>query len=471
MPRVAIQPRPKISSVPSSRTHAPTITTQPQRPIASGAVPLNAARILAFQKTHGNQHVRRMLANNTSLVQRTLADDVSEVLQDTKENKFERLNKRLESKDYKTSDRQEAYKANETLIRDSKGLNNQEKTVILGLLLKGSLQWLNTNSFKDIQNHFAKFFLHDKDEADPEADLNKGSMNCWETVMFLAYKAGAVSRKQIKELHMTIPHNTTQAVWNFLGFHRSKGEYTEKDIEGFAPDPGQIVFFKDEDGNVAHVALAVSGDQVLSLWNEPDGIETVQKVAVKSLLSSDLTVSVANPPWSGGGDVGKAVDNANLHAESDWKGYLQKQLKFARRAVLPQDEAMDTVIPKHVDIEDLDKKLMEILEKNPVAAYQGAHEVAKIFHKEHPGYMLSELEKATQKAKKELVPLIQSYAKEDFTKEDIASNFDNVWNIKEGNAKEVIDTMVDWFEDADLDGRKPEDIKQVIQEQYEKLSK
>jgi len=72
--------------------------------------------------------------------------------------------------------------------------------------------------------------------------------------------------------------------------------------EGDPIDAGSIVFFVSGGSPLSHVAMATGREingspELISLWNQPNSIESVQFTSIAALNSSDYTISIAPNPW------------------------------------------------------------------------------------------------------------------------------------------------------------------------------
>jgi hypothetical protein len=141
-------------------------------------------------------------------------------------------------------------------------------------------------------NHFAQWI-----NANGQEPSKMSNMNCWEAVYFAAYKAGAVSRETIREIHKEALRAAQQV--NEFAFYDGVlaplgGSKTWPIVTqiGLWPVPGDILFF----GSEHHVALCVgelthasskADVPVMSLWKHPkDGFNHVEAAEFGFLADS-----------------------------------------------------------------------------------------------------------------------------------------------------------------------------------------
>jgi hypothetical protein len=139
------------------------------------------------------------------------------------------------------------------------------------------------------------------------------TMNCWEVVLLLAYRRGAVSWQWIHDVYVS---GTDPEAWNKnLVEKMSSGlqiPYGPADSPPRVPIRGDIVFFQ----GAAHVALAtgtrdgMGRTQVLSFWPPPDivtytwgQLDKVKLTTIEELVAFmsgrgwEHEVTYATPPW------------------------------------------------------------------------------------------------------------------------------------------------------------------------------
>ena len=95
-------------------------------------------------------------------------------------------------------------------------------------------------------------------------------------------------------------------IWQQLGFSTSLPTYAAPSTSGTGggvgagsgttrtPSVGQLLFYHTGGAVPGHVAVSLGGDQAISLWNQPNNVDAVQRIRVTDLAG---TVYVGNPPW------------------------------------------------------------------------------------------------------------------------------------------------------------------------------
>jgi hypothetical protein len=136
-----------------------------------------------------------------------------------------------------------------------------------------------------------------------------GKLNCWEMVLFSAYRTGAVTEKRLRDIYtksktaMTTSGDAMEFPRTLEKELRSTSEQTYDPTKRDSPRPlrGDLVIFQEA---AAHVALAtgrMAGGkvEVISHWPPPDGRHTVKTTTIEDLLP-EVQVSVAkfwSPIW------------------------------------------------------------------------------------------------------------------------------------------------------------------------------
>ena len=69
---------------------------------------------------------------------------------------------------------------------------------------------------------------------------------------------------------------------------------TRNPAAGREPGVGQLVFYQQGSGVPGHVALYLGGGRIMSLWNQPNGVDHVQEVGITEISG---TIYYGNPPW------------------------------------------------------------------------------------------------------------------------------------------------------------------------------
>ena len=164
-------------------------------------------------------------------------------------------------------------------------------STVMSSLLEGSQVWTNPPS--------NDFFQHFVTDGKTGTVGNSTSMNCWESMMYAAYLSGDVSPAWIKSFYQTAmaAPDPNGSVWSQLGFSSALPHYAAPGTGGSGgvePKPGQLIYFQTGSGVPGHVAVSLGGDQMISLWNQPGGVDSVQRISVSQISG---TVYVGNPPW------------------------------------------------------------------------------------------------------------------------------------------------------------------------------
>ncbi len=178
-----------------------------------------------------------------------------------------------------------------TLMRSS--LPADDVARIMSELLVGSQKWKNPRG-----SDFYTYFVVNRGTGElPTTD----SMNCWESIMYAAYLAGQIDTTWIYNFYnqagvvlgtpFTSPNPTPQ-VWAALGWTSS---LPVVNASGIVPE-GDLVFYTTP-GNAhpGHVAVYVGNEEVISLWNKPNGITSVQRISINSFPGK--TIQYGPKPW------------------------------------------------------------------------------------------------------------------------------------------------------------------------------
>lgn len=136
-----------------------------------------------------------------------------------------------------------------------------------------------------------------------------GKLNCWEMVLFSAFRAGALSEAAMKGFYTRAKAQMTKTK-DVMDFPRTlekelrgSTEQTYDPADKSSPRPlrGDLVIFKEAASHVALATGSMVGGQVeiVSHWPPPDGKHTVKKTTIEALLPS-VGVKVAkfwSPSW------------------------------------------------------------------------------------------------------------------------------------------------------------------------------
>lgn len=205
------------------------------------------------------------------------------------------------------------------LIRANAG---DQAYVVMAALSIGSFRWLASQQGADgciaifltdplthepRTNNFAQWICTIPNPDDPSSQISPpnpltGSMNCWEFVLFSAFLGGNISYDELDAVYSEVGTPITleehkRAIYTALGGEGST-EWNPCD----AILAGSIVFFDDGSNPTAHVAIATGREingspEIISLWDRPNNIDSVQFTSIAALNSSDYTISVTPNPW------------------------------------------------------------------------------------------------------------------------------------------------------------------------------
>lgn len=166
-------------------------------------------------------------------------------------------------------------------------IGGEQATLVISALMEGSQEWVNPTG-----NDFYEHFVTDKKDSPLQ---NTSSMNCWESILYSAFLAGQINGDYIRNFYGQAlkASNPTQMIWKLLGFETSLPKYPKT-----TPTAGQFVFYLPK-GNPfpSHIALSHGGDEAISLWNQPNNVDKVQRIKINDLVSSGTEVYIGNPKW------------------------------------------------------------------------------------------------------------------------------------------------------------------------------
>ena len=175
--------------------------------------------------------------------------------------------------------------------------------------LKGKLQWVAVTpgmvEGQEPWTDFGKWLL----AGGPEPDPTKGKVNCWEMVMFSAYKGGYTSRSRIEDIYNKgVKQNKPgtkifpETIEKEL---RTGNEYVFKPGDPNSPEPlpGDIVIFTEAANHVA-ISLGTKDNngehKIISHWPPPDGSYNVKETTIEKLLAkmpAGNTIKFWSPAW------------------------------------------------------------------------------------------------------------------------------------------------------------------------------
>lgn len=164
---------------------------------------------------------------------------------------------------------------------------------IMSELMVGSQEWENPRG-----SDFYIYFVVNRGSGElPTTD----SMNCWESIMYAGYLARQIDATWIYNFYnragvvlgtpLASPNPTPQ-VWAELGWTASLPVVNASGVVNV----GDLVFYTSPGASIpGHVAVYVGGDEVISLWDEPNGINSVQRISINAFPGKDI--QYGPKPW------------------------------------------------------------------------------------------------------------------------------------------------------------------------------
>jgi hypothetical protein len=182
-------------------------------------------------------------------------------------------------------------------------LSGEWASTVFSSLMEGSQTWRNPTG-----NDFFAFFVTNNGNGPLPSTA---TMNCWESILYAAFLATQVSAGWIATFYNTAlaAPDPNQMIWQELGFSTALPIYAPPPTSGtgggtsvpgtsttatVTPRAGQLLFYYSGGAVPGHVAVSLGGDQAISLWNQPNNIDAVQRIQVTALAG---TVHVGDPPW------------------------------------------------------------------------------------------------------------------------------------------------------------------------------
>lgn len=192
---------------------------------------------------------------------------------------------------------------NDSALRDliNTRLSAQWAQTVFSSLMEGSQKWQNPTA-----NGFFAFFVTNNGNGPLP---NTATMNCWESIMYAAFLAHQVTAAWIKSFYTTAlaAPDPNAMVWTQLRFSTALPTYAPPTTSGTAggtgapgtgntrtPSAGQLLFYHSGGAVPGHVAVSLGGDQAISLWNQPNHVDAVQRIRATDLPG---TIYVGDPPW------------------------------------------------------------------------------------------------------------------------------------------------------------------------------
>lgn len=179
--------------------------------------------------------------------------------------------------------------------------------------LVGDLNWSPFNTTAAVNNpaalptEFGRWVL----AGGPEPNAVSGRINCWEMVLFGAYRGGFLTFSRIQTIYRLAVDNVRNGLTRLVGDTvetelRRGNENILNTNSPTSPEPlpGDVVIFNTA---ATHVAISrgtknsAGEHEVLSLWNEPNAISHVQRTTIEALVTSATAAGAVATPvrfWS-----------------------------------------------------------------------------------------------------------------------------------------------------------------------------
>jgi hypothetical protein len=167
------------------------------------------------------------------------------------------------------------------LIRDR--LSPDGARSAMSSLLEGAQSWKNPAS-----NDFYTYFVTTRGTGRLPSTA---TMNCWEMILYSSYMVGQIDQPWIERFYTEAfaDPDPNLWIWRRLGWNSGLPRYPAT-----TPRAGQLLFYQTGGAHPGHVALALGGDQAISLWNQPNGSLATQRIRVDELSG---VVTIADAPW------------------------------------------------------------------------------------------------------------------------------------------------------------------------------
>ena len=179
------------------------------------------------------------------------------------------------------------------LIVDSFSSKPGMATAIMASLLKGSQWWTNP-----VNNDFVQHFERDKKTTPMPYNA---SMNCWEMILYAAFLCGQITTTQIRNFFEKSNYNFLKSSgMPMMGYKESLPFYvtlpnSQQKATIKSLQPGELLFYiKSERGDADHVAIALGGGKVVSLWDKPNNNNQIQILDVLTLADAS-SIQVGQP--------------------------------------------------------------------------------------------------------------------------------------------------------------------------------
>jgi hypothetical protein len=185
-----------------------------------------------------------------------------------------------------TAERQAAL-GDAALMAKLKALSGDKGTLVMSTLLTGSQRWVNPP-----RNDFYDHFVNRGQDA---ALGTAATMNCWESVLYAALLSGDINGDYIRQFYANAFKHTDPnvGIWSQLGWRADLPVLSDTN----QPQPGDMIFYTDPrwPQYPGHIAIYLGDGNVVSLWNQPRGIDEVQIIKIDDLSG---TIQYTRPPWS-----------------------------------------------------------------------------------------------------------------------------------------------------------------------------
>jgi hypothetical protein len=191
------------------------------------------------------------------------------------------------------NERQSVLISNPLLALVRAGIPGRASVTVMSALLERSQQWENPPD-SDFFDHFIT-----RRRNSPLA--NTRTMNCWESILYAAFLAQQIDAAWIRQFYRTAlaAGDPNVAIWAALGYIPGLLQYPAS-----MPTAGQLLFFTGStDPYPGHVALSLGGHKMMTLWHQPNNIDSVQRIRINTLVNDPLygvsppVVTFVNPPW------------------------------------------------------------------------------------------------------------------------------------------------------------------------------
>ena len=176
----------------------------------------------------------------------------------------------------------------------------------------GSLHWVSFNTSlavsdpSKLQSEFARWLL----AGGTEPDAATGKVNCWEMVMFSAYKGGFISKARMQSIYneavKQVKAGTRSLVGDTIEVELRRGKEYVLDLknpDSSEPLPGDIIIFTTAANHVA-ISLgtkdALGRHNIISHWPPPDGNYNTKQTTIEELLGKmppGNVVKFWSPKW------------------------------------------------------------------------------------------------------------------------------------------------------------------------------